>query len=68
MFERSILVQIFIGQMFLFYKNEFSAVPGFTFYLLLLLAIRFILQRENSELIGAAIASPDKQFDPAAQS
>ncbi len=68
MFERSILVQIFIGQMFLFYKNEFSAIPGFAFYLLLLLAIRFILQRENSELIGAAIASPDKQFDPAAQS
>jgi hypothetical protein len=57
MFERSVLVQIFIGQMFLFYKDEFGAIPGFVFYLLLLLAIRFILQREKSEIIGATIAS-----------
>ena len=58
MFERSILVQILLGQMFLFYKDEFSAVPGFVFTLLLLLAIRFIIQREQHEIIGAAIASP----------
>jgi len=51
MFERSVLVQIFVGQMFLFEKNEFAAIPGFVFYLLLLLAIRFIVQREKSELI-----------------
>ncbi len=57
MFERSVLVQIFLGQLFLFYKDEFDALPGFVFYLLLLLAIRFIIQRERSELIGAAIAS-----------
>ncbi|MHB8859274.1 MAG: hypothetical protein ACYC6Z_07320 [Thermoleophilia bacterium] len=57
MFERSILVQLFLGQLFLFYKDEFGAVPGFVFYILLLLAIRFVIQRENKEVIGAAIAS-----------
>lgn len=51
MFERSVLIQIFLGQMFLFEKDEFAAIPGFVFYLLLLLAIRFIIQREQSELI-----------------
>ena len=59
MFERALLVQIFLGQLFLFYKDEFGAIPGFIFYLLLLLAIRFIIQRENSEMIGAAIASAE---------
>lgn len=56
MFERSVLIQILVGQLFLFYKDEFSAIPGFVFYLLLLLAIRFIIEREKSELISAAIA------------
>jgi hypothetical protein len=51
MFERSVLIQIFLGQMFLFEKDEFAAMPGFVFYLLLLLAIRFIVQRERNELI-----------------
>ncbi|MDO8735872.1 MAG: hypothetical protein Q7K29_02160 [Thermoleophilia bacterium] len=56
MFERSVLVQILVGQLFLFYKDEFSAIPGFIFYLLLLLALRFIIQRERSDMITAAIA------------
>jgi len=56
MFERSVLVQILVGQLFLFYKDEFSAIPGFIFYLVLLLGIRFIIEREKSELISAAIA------------
>ncbi len=57
MFERSLLVQIFIGEVFLFYSDEFWAIPGFIFYLLLLIAIRFMMQREKAEFIGAAIAS-----------
>lgn len=60
MFERSVLVQILVGQLFLFYKDEFSAIPGFVFYLLLLLALRFIIERERNELISAAIAPGDK--------
>ncbi|MFA5801095.1 MAG: hypothetical protein WC911_01320 [Thermoleophilia bacterium] len=52
MFERSVLIQIFVGQMFLFEKDEFTAIPGFVFYLLLLLAIRFIVQRERSDIIA----------------
>ncbi len=47
MFERSMLVAIFITQFFLFYRDEFGAVPGFVFDLLLLLAIRFIIERET---------------------
>jgi len=57
MFERSVLVQLFLGQMFLFEKDELEAMPNFVFTLLLLLAIRFVVQREKNELISAEIAS-----------
>lgn len=61
MFERSVLVQILIGQMFLFYQDEFSAAPGFIFYLLLLLAIRFMTQREQNEVIERTVAATETE-------
>ncbi|MEK7817940.1 MAG: hypothetical protein AAB281_06795 [Actinomycetota bacterium] len=50
MFERSILVDIFIGQFFLFYKDQMSALSGFSFDLFMLFALRFIIERESHEL------------------
>lgn len=52
MFERSILIDIFICQFFLFYKDQMSALSGFAFDLLLLLALRFIIGREQSRVFG----------------
>lgn len=47
MFERSMLISIFISQFFLFISEGFDALPGFIFDLLLLLAIRFFIQHEE---------------------
>jgi len=57
MFDRSVLVQLLLGEVFLFYKDEFGALPGFIFYLLLLLAIRLVLRREKNAEIEAHVAS-----------
>ncbi|MBE3067495.1 MAG: hypothetical protein IMZ73_08740, partial [Chloroflexi bacterium] len=55
MFERSVLVSIFVGQLFLFYKDELGALSGLVFDLLLYLALRFIVDREQDEVIEHAI-------------
>ncbi|MHB1389736.1 MAG: hypothetical protein ACYCXF_00650 [Thermoleophilia bacterium] len=55
MFERSVLVSIFVGQLFLFYKNELGALSGLVFDLLLYVALRFIVDREQDEVIEHAI-------------
>jgi hypothetical protein len=46
MFQRSILVSIFLTQVFLFYRDEFSALIGLAFHLLVFLALRFMITRE----------------------
>lgn len=50
MFERSVLVSIFVGQLFLFYKNEFGALSGLVFDLLLYMGLHFIIERERDEV------------------
>ena len=64
MFQRSILVSIFLTQVFLFYRDEFSALVGLAFHLLVFLALRFMITREKTRpgragtsAVGAA-ASP----------
>ncbi len=47
MFERAILISIFLTQVFLFYKNEFSALTGLIFNLLVYMALRFLISRES---------------------
>lgn len=59
MFERSVLVSIFVGQLFLFYKDELGALSGLVFDLLLYLALRFIVDREQDEVIERAIEEVD---------
>ncbi|MBE0428627.1 MAG: hypothetical protein IBX61_01990 [Thermoleophilia bacterium] len=50
MFQRSVLVGIFVGQLFLFYKDEFRALTGLTGELLLFMALRFMIEREKDEV------------------
>ncbi|MDX6694668.1 MAG: hypothetical protein QOF02_2271 [Blastocatellia bacterium] len=54
MFERSILVSIFLSQVFAFYKEQFSALLGLLFNIVILLALRFMIEREKT---AAAVAS-----------
>lgn len=48
MFERSILVSIFITQVFIFYKEQFSALLGLFFNVFVLIALRFMIEQERS--------------------
>jgi hypothetical protein len=48
MFERSILVSIFLTQVFAFYKEQFSALLGLLLNILALLALRFMIEWEKS--------------------
>lgn len=56
MFERSILVSIFLSQVFAFYKEQFSALLGLLFNIVILLALRFMIEREKTT-DAAALAS-----------
>ena len=49
MFKRSILISIFFIQGITFYKEEFSAVLGLLFNILILWALDFIIKREEIE-------------------
>jgi hypothetical protein len=48
MFERSILISIFLTQVFIFYKKEFAALIGLSIDILFLLVIKFMIEREKS--------------------
>ena len=50
MFKRSILISIFFIQGITFYKEEFSAVLGLLFNILILWALDFIIKREEVEM------------------
>jgi hypothetical protein len=47
MFERSILLSIFITQVFMFYRDQFGAATGLLFNLLIYWALRFMIEREK---------------------
>jgi hypothetical protein len=49
MFERSILISIFLTQVFIFYKQQFAALIGLSINILFLLVIKFMIEREKSE-------------------
>jgi hypothetical protein len=48
MFERSILVSIFLSQVFAFYTEQFSALAGLLANIVILLALRFMIEREKT--------------------
>jgi len=47
MFERSALISIFFTQVFIFYREEFGALLGLALNLLILAALRFMLEKEK---------------------
>jgi hypothetical protein len=52
MFERSVLLSIFITQVFLFYRDQFAATTGLLFNLLIYWALRFMIEREKRSKSG----------------
>ena len=49
MFERSVLISIFFIQGFTFYKEQFSALLGLFFNILILMTLHYIINREEIE-------------------
>jgi hypothetical protein len=47
MFQRSILVSIFLTQPLMFYRDQWSALIGLTFDLVVFVALRFMIEREQ---------------------
>ena len=54
MFERSVLVSILLTYVFIFYKEQFAALTGLTFNLLILFGLRVIIKREERSLSSGA--------------
>jgi len=50
MFERSTLISIFFTQVFIFYREEFGALLGLALNLLILAALRLMLEEERGKL------------------
>lgn len=48
MFQRSVLVSIFLTQVFLFYREQWAALSGLVFNILIFLALHFMIERERS--------------------
>jgi hypothetical protein len=46
MFERSILISIFVTQVFVFYEEQFGALVGLIFNLIILAGIKYMIRRE----------------------
>ncbi len=49
MFERSVLVSILLTYVFIFYKEQFAALAGLTFSILILVALRLMIKGEQSK-------------------
>ena len=47
LFIKALLVDIFITQFFAFYQNQFNALPGFVFNVVLYVMLRFLLRQER---------------------
>jgi hypothetical protein len=48
LFQRSILVSVLLTQVFIFYRDQWAALTGLAFNLLVLLALGFMIEREGS--------------------
>ena len=53
MFQRSILVSIFLTQVFMFYREQWAGLYLLAFNLLMLVALDFMIEREaNADVQG----------------
>ena len=48
-FQRSVLVSILLSQPFLFYREDWSALPTLAFNLSVFIVLEFMIQREEAE-------------------
>ena len=49
MFERSVLVSILLTYVFIFYKEQFAALTGLAFNILILIGLRVMIRKEEGE-------------------
>ena len=52
MFERSVMVSIFLAQVFIFFQAQFWGLAGLIIYLLVYISLRFMIDREARMLLG----------------
>jgi hypothetical protein len=57
-FERATLVSIFLSQVFMFYREQLSGLVGLAFQLAVLIALRFMIHREEARRAAGAQALP----------
>ncbi|HLE24202.1 MAG TPA: hypothetical protein VI935_00970, partial [Thermodesulfobacteriota bacterium] len=51
MFERSILVSLFLTNVFIFYQKQFGALSHLIFDILIIVALRYMIGREGSVIL-----------------
>lgn len=51
MFKRSILISIFLTQVFIFFREQFSGMTGLVLNILILMALEFMIDREREKAI-----------------
>lgn len=54
MFERSVLVSILLTYVFIFYKEQFAALTGLAFNIVILIGLRILIRQEQVEAIRTA--------------
>jgi hypothetical protein len=52
MFERSVLVSVLLTYVFIFYKEQFAALAGLLFNVLVLIGLRIMIKREQAEKLS----------------
>lgn len=58
MFERSVLVSILLTYMFISYKEQFAALTGLLFNVLILIGLRIMIKREQAEALSKVSHCP----------
>ncbi|MFB3763645.1 MAG: hypothetical protein ACE14P_00185 [Methanotrichaceae archaeon] len=60
LFRSAILIQIFLVQVFLFYKEQLIALSGLAVNILVLIVLRYLIREEVSTKLGAKLICPEK--------
>jgi len=55
MFEWSVLVSILLTYVFIFYKEQFAALAGLSFNLLILIGLRIMIRREQANALAKEV-------------
>jgi hypothetical protein len=50
-FERSVLISVFFTQVALFWETQFAALGGLAWYLVLLVALRYLIRQETARIV-----------------